>query len=132
MVFCMTAGFFENIFATKWTKNKICWISEKFRQYFLTLSYNESLFCLLYAWTNPIFGRKSGSWDMGQNALGQLDCRILKSTISLEQCDEKVWFFACWYKFIKTKSWLKYIGGGHDQKWVSPLWGHRTLTLAVS
>ena len=34
----------------------------------------------------------SGSWDMGQNALGQWDCIIFKSTISPEQNDEKVWF----------------------------------------
>ena len=27
--------------------------------------------------------------------------------ISLEQNDEKAWFLACWYKFIKIKSWLK-------------------------
>ena len=34
----------------------------------------------------------SGSSDMGQNALGQSNCRILKSTISLEQNDEKAYF----------------------------------------
>ena len=36
-----------------------------------------------------------------KNAHGQSDCRIFKSTISLEQNDEKDWFFACWYKFIE-------------------------------
>ena len=36
---------------------------------------------------------KSGSWDMGQNALSQSDCRIFKSTISLEQNNEKAWCF---------------------------------------
>ena len=51
-----------------------------------------------------------GSWDMCQNVLGPSDCRIFKSTISLEQNDEKVWFFACWYNFVEIKSWLKNIG----------------------
>ena len=74
----------------------------------------------------------SGSWDMGQNALGQSDCRILKSTRSLEQSDEKAWFFVSWCKFMKIKSWLKYIEGEYSQKWVWPFWGHRTLKLAVS
>ena len=48
-------------------------------------------------------------WDMGQTTLGQSDCWIFKSTMSLEQNDEKGWFFACWYKFIAIKSWLKNI-----------------------
>ena len=43
---------------------------------------------------------KSGSWDMGQNALGQLDCRICKSTISREQNDEKPDF---WH--VDVDSW---------------------------
>ena len=47
----------------------------------------------------PYFG-KSGFWDMGQNALGKPDYRIFKSTISLEQNDEKAWFFACWHRFM--------------------------------
>ena len=49
---------------------------------------------------------------MAQNDLGQSDCRIFKSNISLEQNDEKAWFFACWYKFIEIKSWLENIGVG--------------------
>ena len=47
---------------------------------------------------------------MGQNALGQSDYRIFKSTISLEQNDEKAWFFAYWYRFMENRSWLKNIG----------------------
>ena len=46
---------------------------------------------------------------MDQNALGQSDCRIIKLTISLEHKDEKAWFFACWYRFMEIKSWLKNI-----------------------
>ena len=33
--------------------------------------------------------QKFGSWDMSQNALSQSDYRVFKSTISLEQNDEK-------------------------------------------
>ena len=43
----------------------------------------------------------------GQNALGQPDCNILKSTIFLEKTDEISWFFVCWYKYIKINSWLE-------------------------
>ena len=49
---------------------------------------------------------------MGQNALGQSDFMIFKSNLSLEQSDEKVWFFACWYRFMEIKSWLENIGEG--------------------
>ena len=49
---------------------------------------------------------------MSQNVLGPSDCKIFKSTISLKQNDEKVWFFACWYNFVEIKSWLKNIGIG--------------------
>ena len=56
---------------------------------------------------------KSGSWDMGQNALDQSDCRIFEMTISLEQNDKKAWFFAFWIhpwcRFMEIKSWLKNI-----------------------
>ena len=47
---------------------------------------------------------KPGSWDMGQNALGQSDCSIFKLTLSLEQNDRKAWFFAFWCRFIEIKS----------------------------
>ena len=33
--------------------------------------------------------QKFGSWDISQNALSQSDYRVFKSTISLEQNDEK-------------------------------------------
>ena len=68
---------------------------------------------------------------MGQNALCQSDCKSCKSTISLEQNDEKTWFFTCWYKFMEIKSWLRNFrlgmvknGCGH--------YGLRTLKLALS
>ena len=40
-----------------------------------------------YIWKKPFF------WDTGQNALSQSDCRIFKSTISLEQIDQTASFF---------------------------------------
>ena len=49
---------------------------------------------------------------MGQNILGQSDCRIFESAISLEQNNEKARFFVCWYIFIEIKSWLKNIRVG--------------------
>ena len=39
--------------------------------------------------------KNSGSRDMKENAHGQSDCSIFKSTISQEKIDEKDRFFAC-------------------------------------
>ena len=39
------------------------------------------------------FYEKSGSWGMVQNAPGQSDCRIFKSSAFAEQNDEIVWIF---------------------------------------
>ena len=36
--------------------------------------------------------KKNSSWDMDENALGQSDCRVFKSNISLEE-NETAWFF---------------------------------------
>ena len=47
---------------------------------------------------------------MNQNALSQSDSSIFTSAMSPEQLDEIVWFFACWYKFMKIKSLLKIFG----------------------
>ena len=74
---------------------------------------------------------KSTSWDIGQNALNQSGCSIFKLTISLEQNDEKAWFFACWCRFIEIKSQLKNIGMGMVKNGCG-YYGLRTLKLAVS
>ena len=75
---------------------------------------------------------KSGSWDMGRNTLDQSDCSIIfKLTISLEQNDEKAWFFASWCRFIEIKIWLKNIGVGVVKNGCGHS-GLRTLKLAVS
>ena len=68
---------------------------------------------------------------MCQNALGQSNCRSFKFLVHQEQKDELAWFFACWYKFIEIKIWLKYIRLGI----VKNESGHsvpRTLILALS
>ena len=73
---------------------------------------------------------KSGYWDMGQNTLSQSNYRIFKSIISLEKNDEKAWVFTCWYRFMESRSWMKYIGVDVGKNGC----GHnvlRTLKLAV-
>ena len=68
---------------------------------------------------------------MGQNALGQSDCRTFKLTISPEHKDEKAWFSTCWYRLMETKSTkniavgMVKIGCGHSGV------GVRALKLAV-
>ena len=82
------------------------------------------------ACTNPMFG-KNLRYSKDQNALGQSDCKILKSNSSLEQNNEIAWYFACWNKLMEIISWLKNTGVGV----VKNGFGHsccRTLKLAVS
>ena len=71
------------------------------------------------------------SRDIFRNVLDRSDCKISKSTISLEQIYENVWFFACWYKFIEIKSWLQNNGMEMVINGCS-LSGWRNLTLAMS
>ena len=51
--------------------------------------------------------------------------------LCLEQKDEKAWLFACWYKFIEIKNWLKNIGMGVLINGCAYS-GCRNLELAVS
>ena len=74
---------------------------------------------------------KSGSWNIGQNTLGQSYCKIFKLALSPEHIDEKALFLACWYRLMEIKSCLKNIGvslvkNGCGQS------GLTTLKLAVS
>ena len=73
----------------------------------------------------------TGSWDMSQNALDQSDCSIFKLTISLEESDEKTWFFAYWCRFTEIKSWLENIGIAVIKNGCG-YFGLRTLKLALS
>ena len=68
---------------------------------------------------------------MDQNAVSQSDCRISKSTISPEHINEISWFFACWYKLTKTKSWSKNFLVGMVKNGCCQF-GHMTLKLIVS
>ena len=65
---------------------------------------------------------------MGQNVLGQSNCRIFKLTASPEHNDEKGWFFAFWYILMEIKSWLKNVGVGLVKNGCD----HFGLKLAVS
>ena len=47
---------------------------------------------------------------------------IFRSTLSLEQNDEKAWFFACWYNSWKLKADWKIL------RWVWPLWSQDSKT----
>ena len=49
----------------------------------------------------------------------------------ISQNDEKLWFFACWYKFIEIKSWLRNIRMGVVINWCAHC-GCRNLKLALS
>ena len=96
----------------KWTKNRVFWIWRKISSLNFTqfvLYWKFILFAVLlhksYIW------EKAGSWDICQNALSQSDCRIFKYTISPDHIDETASFFACWYKFTRSKSWLKIFFG---------------------
>ena len=122
----------KKLLPQKWTSNG-----------FLNLLENLVIFFWIWpimkVWKFPLFEvfvhksyvwEKSDSWDKDQNALGQSDCRIFKSTISLQQNDEKVLFFARWYRFMETKSWLKHFvvdvvinGCGH--------YSHRTQCVDI-
>ena len=73
------------------TKHRVFWIN------FHCICSILKLFICWCSCTNPIFGKKSFSWDIGQNPPSQSDCRISKWTISPEQIDETVSFLACWY-----------------------------------
>ena len=130
---CQSQIFWKKRFAPQmgqWFKIRVCWICHKI-QFFLHLVYKEGIYYLLYSCTNPMLERNLVPRDMGKNVLCQSDCRISKSTLSLKQNNERVWFFARSYIFMEIRSWLKNIevdmvkhGCGH--------FGYRTQTLTVS
>ena len=115
----------------KWTKNTVFWIYWKiWLLIFSEFGLWRNLIIFAVFLHKSYTCEKFGSWDMGQNALNQSDCSIFKLTTSLEQNDEKAWFFAYWCRFIEIKSWLKNIGVGMVKNGC----GHsvlRTLKLAV-
>ena len=100
--------------------------------FFLNLVYKENLITFAVLLHNSHTWKKSVFRDRGQYALDQSDCSIFKLTISLEQNDEKAWFFAYWCRFLEIKSWLKNIGVNIGQKWVWSLWSQDTKTGCIS
>ena len=98
--------------------------------------WNELIFSCKYKYRKAkSFGKNlvPGIWVkmlLPNQITGQSDYRIFKSSISIEQNEEKTWFFACWYRFMGNRSWLKNIG----VDMVKNGCGHsvlRTLKLAV-
>ena len=116
----------------KWIKNRVFWI------YWKNLSLIFTEFILYWKFTLfVVFLHKShiwenfGSWDMGQNVLSQLDCKIFQSTISPEKINETAWFLACWYKvtYVKSSSkifWVGMVRNGYGHS------GPRILKLTLS
>ena len=57
-----------------------------------------------------------------KNERGLLGLRTLKSAVSQEWIDELGWFLACWYKFMKAKSYF-------NNYWVSVVKNGRGLKI---
>ena len=45
---------------------------------------------------------------MVKNGCGLFGLETIESAVSQERNDEMSWFFACWYKFRKAKSFFSY------------------------
>ena len=59
---------------------------------------------------------------MGQNALGQSDCRIFKSAISLEQNDDKAYIFCMLIQICKNQKLTKKHMSARGRKWMWLFW----------
>ena len=55
--------------------------------------------------------------SMVENGTGQFGDGALKLTLSEEWTDGRNWFFACWYKLRKAKSWFNDVCVGVVKKW---------------
>ena len=65
-----------------------------------------------------------------KNGHGILGLGTLKSAVSQEWINEMGWFFACWYKFIKAKSyfnnyWVSVIKNGQGLETLKPGISHK-------
>ena len=74
---------------------------------------------------------KDDGHSMVKNGCGQSGDGTLKLTVSEEWTDRINWFFACWYRLRKIKSWSRkfcvgMVKNGCDQS------GHWTLKLTIS
>ena len=89
--------------------------SELDQEFFLLFSqsYDQKNFVIVFLWiwsrAKIIFiaifllkyhiWEKFAYWDMSQNALSPLDCRVFKSDIKHEKIDELTWFLVFRYRF---------------------------------
>ena len=55
-----------------------------------------------------------------QTGCSQSGHRNLKLTVSQKGADGLSWFYACWYKFRKAKSWFNDFLGRSGEKWSWP------------
>ena len=69
--------------------------------------------------------------SMVENGTGQFGDGALKWTLSEEWTDGRNWFFTCWYKLRKAKSWFNDVCVGVVKNGQSLL-GHETQKSAVS
>ena len=93
----------------KWAKNYFFRFIQKYsHSFFLNLVYTESLYYLLYFRTNLIFGKNLVPKILVETFLANQIAWFL-SQVSQKQNDEVAWFFAWWYKFMKSERWLKNI-----------------------
>ena len=74
---------------------------------------------------------KSGSWDISQNAFGQSDCKVFRSTMSLKQSVGKAWVLHVDTNLWKSTFDWKLMGKGIIKNEDCHL-GHVTPKLAVS
>ena len=70
-------------------------------------------------------------WNIVKNGCGQSSDGTLKLSVSEEWTDGINWFFACWYKFRKAKSYFNDSGVGMVKNCYGLL-VHETLKSAVS
>ena len=94
-------------------------------------------------WNSLIFGmlvqiyttqkKTEHLWGLAwsKNECGQSGDGTLKLTVSEEWPDRINWFFACWYRFSKIKSWSNFLRMGMVKNG-SCQSVHRTLKLTVS
>ena len=59
--------------------------------------------------------------SMVKNGCGRFGDRALKLIVSEEGTKWINWFFACWYRFTKIKSWTKFFGWTWSKKDVASL-----------
>ena len=94
----------------------------------------DIIHCCIFLYISHIC-EKFGSWDIGQNAIDQLDCKIFQSAIwaiFLGWNDELVWYFVCRYKFMDIEISLNNIWVCMVKKWVWSLCSQESKIGCIS